>query len=672
MNETQLAGVALAAIVLLASIIVASRAARTLSLRNRKLAERELEVQKIFDHLHEGIVILDPKRNLVQINKSARRILGLSSNFVSQDSLANSFEVFLADGTFLPQEEWPSALAIRGEYLENCELIIRRRNTGDKMITAISTAPILDAKGQLSRIIISYRDITRPVELDQARLRLAAIVESSNDAIISKDGDGIVMSWNKGAEKIFGYSEQEMIGRSIRCLLPDDRAHEEDEILNRIKAGGTVHHIETIRKKKNGQLIHVSLTISPIRDPLGRIVGASKIARDITDRKELEQRLAQSRKMEAIGQLTGGIAHDFNNLLGIISGNLDLMEGKIQQDDRLLHRVRSAQVATGRAADLIRRLLAFSRLEVLRPTLMSINESITTTLDLATRILGSEIEIKVHLDDTVPPIRADVNGFENAMLNLFVNARDSMPGGGTITINSQIAVIPSQRTEPDLQDLTPGRYASVMVSDNGSGMSREVIDRAFEPFFTTKERGKGTGLGLAMVYGFFKQSGGTVRIYSEVGLGTTISTYLPLTDDLELNPLPEPVNVTATGGPWTLLLVDDEADILKIAMEHLAHNGYTILCARNGIEALAVIEQNSTIDLLITDLIMPGGLSGMDLAIKARQLIPTMKVIYCSGFPAEILSQKSAIEVDAPLLRKPYQQSELMSLVASALSEAPK
>ncbi len=496
---------------------------------------------------------------------------------------------------------------------------------------------------------------------------MASIVESSDDAIIGKDVNGVVTSWNEGAEKIFGYSAAEMVGHSILRVVPPDRVHEEDEILGRIRRGEGVEHFETVRKRKDGQLIDVSLAVSPIKDANGAIVGASKVARDITERRRLEQQLRQSQKMEAIGQLTGGIAHDFNNLLGVIMGNLDLLQRLASGDQAVLDRALAAQRAAERGADLTRRLLGFSSRQQLSPVPTSLEESIKNMVALASRTLGSDIRIVTTFNGTLAPVLVDPSAFENALLNLAVNARDAMPTGGVLTISTRMSDL-SQSYPPVLaEELKSGRYACVTVSDTGQGMSRETLERAFEPFFTTKPRGKGTGLGLAMVYGFVKQSGGIVRIYSEQGHGTSVRIYLPLAPGAVL---PAP-SIVKTAEPrkmsGTVLVVDDEVDLLEIAVAYLVDMGYDVLHATDGAGAFGIFLRERSIDLLVTDVIMPGGMNGVELANNLRKFKPGIRVVYTSGYPSEALNERSGLRVDGLLLNKPFQRGEFVAAIQRAM-----
>ncbi len=634
----------------------------------------EIDVQKVFDHVADGVVVLDAQRNIILMNASAATLLGMQLGPHSSSAIAETFEIYAREGARsgerIEPDRWPGALALRGEFLAGREIKIRRIKAGGSVLAQVSTAPVKNSRGELVQVLVIYRDVTDRDRVDRLQREMAAIVESSEDAIIGKNTRGIVTSWNLGAEKIFGYQAAEMVGESIKKLVPPDRVEEEDEILAKIKRGEMVDHLETTRVRKDGSTILVSLTISPIRGEGGRIVGASKVARDITSRRRLERQAQQSQRMEAIGQLTGGIAHDFNNLLGVVMGNLDLLEPLLDGNAAALKRLQTAQKAALRGADLTRRLLAFSANEELHPTSMALNHAVRDTLELAQRALGPEIRIVTRLASAIPELMVDRTGLETVLLNLFVNARDAMPEAGVLTVCTFVAVVEEGDARTNMPELKPGQYACVSVSDTGHGMSRETLERVFEPFFTTKPRGRGTGLGLAMAYGFVKQSGGTVKIYSEPGYGTTVSFYLPLP------PMPEARTPVCDGkaasqprfGGCRVLIVDDDQDLLEIAGEYATELECTVLTASDAAAALKILESPEEISLMITDIIMPGQMSGAALAEKARRMRPQMRIVYCSGFPADALAERMSMRTDWPLLRKPYQRAEVHATLRRALA----
>ena len=411
----------------------------------------------------------------------------------------------------------------------------------------------------------------------------------------------------------------------------------------------------------------------PVRDKALKYYGRIWTFRDITERRQLEEQFRQAQKMEAIGQLTDGIAHDFNNLLAVIIGNLDLLERQIKDNEAAVKRVHTARNASLRGADMTRRLLAFSRQEALRPNAIDLNAVIRTVLGLAAPALGPEIQVITRLDLSIPAVFADASGLENALLNLVVNARDAMAKGGKLTIASELRTLDAGQFLGKTNELTPGCYAFVTVSDTGHGMTKETAQRVFEPFFTTKSHG--TGLGLALVYGFFKQSGGTVRIYSEPGSGTTLSFFLPIVEGVaKLPSAPALQTHSPDVSTGTILIVDDEVDVLEVASTCLSELGYTVLTATDGFSAIQVLEGRDDIRVLLTDILMPGGMNGVELAHRAVAIHSNIRVIYCSGFPADALAERDLSLAKGSLLRKPFLRSELMAIVcevfASALAEA--
>jgi len=632
-----------------------------------ELSVREGQLQATFDSMTDGIVVLDRKGNVLRMNRAAALLFDIKESPLTKAQVGALFEAYLPDGALLVPEEWPTARALNGDYVHELEYTIRRKDTGRAVVVCVSTAPILAPDDRSGQFLVSYRDITESRSVAQSRDLLAAIVESSQDAIIGKDLDGIVTSWNRGAQQVFGYSATEMVGESVRRLLPERLRAEEDDILARIRRGETVEHFETERLTKDGRKVQVSLTISPIRNAAGKITGASKIARDISGQKSIELQLRQSRKMEAIGQLTGGIAHDFNNLLGVVVGNLDLLERQVTGNEIALKRVHTAQKGAERGASLTRRLLAFSSKESLEPKPAVLAEAVRNTLELAGRAIGPEIKTFTQLDLSMPDIFVDVANLESTLLNLVVNARDAMPNGGVLSLSTEVRRLEADYPPVKAGDMEEGLYACVSGGDNGHGMSKDVLDRAFEPFFTTKPRNKGTGLGLAMVYGFAKQSGGTVRIYSEPQLGTTVSLYLPFANHSNLRDAVAVNEEQAAILDCSVLVVDDEDDLLEIAVSYLQDMGLKAHYACDGASALEILRLNPDISVILTDVIMPGGMNGAELVRRVRENHPAIRVIYCSGFPAEALAERSMTLTDGPLLRKPYQRAEFEKAIAAVM-----
>lgn len=462
-------------------------------------------------------------------------------------------------------------------------------------------------------------------------------------------------------------SHEDMLGKEDADMMSSEDAKVLTALKEEVLETGRAMHSTIEITVASGEKRHYYIVVEPEQNGAGEIVGLTGSSLDITERRLLEQTLQHSQKMEAIGQLTGGVAHDFNNLLGAILGNLDLLELSVADDEKLMSHVMTAQKAAMRGADLTKRLLAFSRRQQLDPKAVSLNECVQETLEMADRTLGPKVNIKTHLEEALPSVLMDSSGFENVLLNLMINSRDSMPNGGTIYIATKALQLDDSRAEVLSQDVSPGDYACVSVTDTGCGMSKEVLEKACEPFFTTKERGKGTGLGLAMIYGFVKQSKGHMNIYSEEGHGTTVRIYLPFAN---AGSIPEPkatVKTNANLEGTTVLVVDDEADLLDVAAAYLEEMGCRVLKASNADQALALSTPGMKLDLLITDVIMPGTMNGIDLGREICKRFPAIKVIYSTGFASKALSDRSGLHVPGRILSKPYRRTDFRAMVSETL-----
>ena len=404
-------------------------------------------------------------------------------------------------------------------------------------------------------------------------------------------------------------------------------------------------------------------------DDTGKPIRMAGTVQDITEVKQTEAQLQQAQKMEAVGQLTGGVAHDFNNLLTVILGNLQLLERRVEGDARIQKRVRRASDAALRGADLTKRLLAFSRRQVLEPEVVGLDGLVAGMDDLLRRTLGEAIEIKTALADELWPATVDRHQLESALLNLAINARDAMPSGGKLTIETANSRLEDEYVARHAYVVT-GDYVMLAVTDTGTGMSPEVIEHAFEPFFTTKGAGKGSGLGLSMVYGFVKQSRGHVNIYSEEGHGTTVKLYLPRAkpgDEAVAEEAAPEVVVRSEGE--TILVVEDDAAVREIAVALLEDRGYRVLEAGDGRTALGVLDEHPDIDLLLTDVVMPGGMGGPDLARNARERRPDLKVLYTSGYTENAIVHGGVLDEGVEMIGKPYQTEELAQKVRQVLDE---
>ena len=488
------------------------------------------------------------------------------------------------------------------------------------------------------------------------------MVESIRDhAIFMLDANGLVTNWNAGAALIKGYSAEEIVGQdfSIFYSLEDRRAGIPQQALQ-IAAEDGAYEAEGWRIRKDGSRFFASVVIEPLRSETGELIGFGKITRDITrrvrERQALDEtriRLAQAQRMEAVGQLTTGIAHDFNNLLTTIIGNLDLISRGPSDHAIVAQRLVAVAHAAHRASSLTSRLLAFARRQTLAPQSTDINRLITDMSELLRRTLGSNIDVEAVLAGGLWRALVDPVQLENTLLNLAINARDAMPDGGKLTIESANTYLDEEYAE-SRSEVTAGQYVLIAVTDSGDGMTPEVMERAFEPFFTTKSEGAGTGLGLSQVYGFVKQSGGHIALYSEVGQGTTIKIYLPRHAGTDA---PEPTrvrpDVTTLASGETVLLVEDDAAVRDFAADALRLLGYRVVVAVDAATALSALESHPQIDVLLTDVSLPD-LNGRQLANRITRLRPAVKVLFMTGYARNAIVHQGVLDPEVDLLAKPF------------------
>jgi PAS domain S-box-containing protein len=496
----------------------------------------------------------------------------------------------------------------------------------------------------------------------------AAIVESSNDAIISKNLNSIVLSWNKSAQRIFGYTAEEMVGTSITRLIPENHLDEEPEILRRIQNGQTITHYDTVRRHKNGTLLNISLTVSPIKDEQGKIIGASKIARDITDLKTAEEQLRQAQKMEAVGRLAGGVAHDFNNLLTSILGFVDMALTEIDPESEVAEYLEEVRKAGNRASTLTQQLLAYSRKQILAPRVVDLNECVLDLDKMLRRLLGEDLEFRTRLDSEAAKVKADPGQIQQVIMNLALNARDAMPAGGILTIDTENVYL-DKAYVANHPEATTGPHVQLAVSDTGTGMPPEILAHIFEPFFTTKEVGKGTGLGLSSVYGIMKQSGGSIAVESQIGKGTVFRIFFPAVDKkgkaLKETTYVRGSEAEAHNGE-TILLAEDEATVRKFLMAALKSQGYRVVEARDGAEAFEIGRKLERIDLVLSDVVMPS-MNGGKLAHDLRTIHPETKFLFISGYTKDTVSLRELGE-GAAFLQKPFTQADILAKVRETLA----
>jgi PAS domain S-box-containing protein len=499
---------------------------------------------------------------------------------------------------------------------------------------------------------------------ERARDLLASIVESSDDAIIGAALDGIVATWNLGAKRIYGYSFDEVEGKPISLLFPP--GSNDVPRAAHVQRDSGIERFETTGLRKDGAAIDVAITVSAIRDPGGGVSGLSIIARDITERKRLQNEYYLAQKMEAIGRLAAGVAHDFNNLLTVIIGYGSLALARLDKDDELYEEILEVRKAGERAATLAHQLLAVSRKQVLQAKIVDFNAIVADMDRMLRRVIGDDIELETVLDPLVGPVKVDTGQLEQVIMNLAINARDAMPEGGKLRIATSAVHVEESAAQTTL-GVPAGRYAVLTVADAGTGMDTATRARVFEPFFTTKPEGQGTGLGLATVYGIVKQSGGSIQLSSEPGRGTTFEIYLPQV----VKPAAErraPNLASSADGGETLLVVEDEDAVRTLTCNILRKRGYSVLAAKNGGEALDTCRRHEgPIHLLVTDIVLPA-MNGEESAAQISALRPAMRILFVSGYAAAAVGQqRREFTPGVGYLAKPFTAQTLANKVREVL-----
>lgn len=632
-------------------------------------------VQSVVDY---AIYIVDLEGHVSSWNPGAERIKG----YAAEEIIGENFSRFYAPEdreAGLPQQVLKQALE-EGRFAGEGW---RVRKDGSRfwamvVVDAIREGDRVVGFAKITRDMTEHRAATLAALETERRFRL--LVEGVTDyAIFMLDPQGIVTNWNTGAQHIKGYCADEIVGQHFsRFYTPEDR-----------QAGVPLKALETAaregrftaegwRQRKGGSRFWASVVIDAIRDEDGALLGFAKVTRDLTERREAELELQrsqaalfQSQKMEAVGQLTGGLAHDFNNLLTGITGSLHLMAARLAQGriNELERYIIAAQGAASRAATLTHRLLAFSRQQTLEPRAVDANRLVADIEELVQRTVGPSVAVETVAAAGLWACFCDPNQLENAILNLAINARDALPDGGRLTIETANTWVDHAGAVE--RNLSTGQYVAVCVTDNGTGMSPEVVQRAFDPFYTTKPGGKGTGLGLSMIYGFARQSGGQVRIYSEVGRGTTVKIYLPrhagrpVENDLDRgeNQLPR-----AQAGE-TVLVVDDESTVRMLVGDTLADLGYQAIEAADAASGLKVLESDAKIDLLISDIGLPGGMNGKQMADKARLRRPDLKILFITGYAENAAVANGHLEPGMQVMSKPFPMDKLAERIRSIIEE---
>lgn len=647
-----------------------------------KTMDEVLLSSDLLETLPDAIVAADRDGTIVQVNSQAEELFGYDRG----ELIGQKIEMLVPERYRRQHHHHRQNFAETPKTRRmgaDLDLYGRRRN-GSEFPVEISLSPVSTEKGMF--VLSAIRDISdrkriaeelrraneelhrRTAEqLGEYRSRLVSIIDSSEDAILSKDLHGIITSWNRGAEHMYGYAPEEVVGKHISLLTPSDRPDEISEILQKIARGESTEHLESVRVSKDGRHLNVSISVSPLRDTAGEIVGASAIVRDVTAQKRAENQVRQSQKMEAIGRLAGGVAHDFNNILGIINACTEFLRDRIDPAAEPSLYVENIKKATERGASLTRQLLAFSRTSAIQPRVLDLNERLRDISKLLRPLLGDDVEILVVPTSSSAVIEADPGQLDQIVVNLAVNARDAMPRGGKFILETGVVRFDEGFADQH-QAMPAGKYVLLAVSDTGSGMDEATISRIFEPFFTTKETGKGTGLGLATVYGIVKQSEGHILVYSEPGHGTTFKIYLPSADHkIGIGSTAEPETVSPKRQGTTILLVEDDDIMRSLTRQMLQEHGYTVFEANDGKSALEwVASHPGPIDLLLTDVIMRR-MGGPELVERLNLSHSALKVVYMSGYTGELIAEREVLKRGIPLLEKPFTRTALLNTIHTTL-----
>jgi PAS domain S-box-containing protein len=653
------------------------REAEAEAAERRRLEETERQAKEtlsiVIDSSPVAIVCFAPDRRIMVWSRAAEKIFG----YTAEEAAGQPYKLVPQGGE--AEFEALCEQAMAGETLKDVE-VTRARKDGSLLVVRLSGAAMYDATGQVRGIACVMQDVTdrrlAEEELRSTRRLFMEVVECVPSMLLVKDAkEHRFVLVNKAAEELLGVQREELIGRNDHDLVPKEQADffvaRDREVIRSRKA--LVIEGESLQTARGERLLRTQKI--PIIDG-GECRYLLVVSEDITDRKKAEQelrrteeQLRQAQKMEAVGQLTGGLSHDFNNLLGVVIGNLDFLKENAALDEECAEALDESLEAASRGADLNRRLLAFARRQPLQPRKMDVNELVTATAKLLGRTLGGHIDLRLALASDLGAVIVDPAQLESAITNLAVNARDAMPRGGRLTITTANRHLDEDYTS-EHPDLRPGDYVVIEVTDTGTGIDPETLKRVFEPFFTTKEVGKGTGLGLSMVFGFMKQSGGHVQVYSEVGAGTTVRLYLPDIAEKSstgVEPAAHPATPRAEGRE-VVLAVEDNERLRRILVKQLHELGYEVVEAEAGPPALEILRGDRPIDLLLTDIVMPGGMNGHELAQEAVQLRPDLKVLYTSGFPEAAFGENSELASGEILLSKPYRKSELAQKVRQAFA----
>ncbi|WP_249159479.1 hybrid sensor histidine kinase/response regulator [Bradyrhizobium tropiciagri] len=639
-----------------------------------QLGSRQNLLEKTVESIRDPVVVADETGTVVVVNAAARRLFAVEAGFNSLTD-ARAFRCYYADGaTAMPIEESPLARALRGEEIDDLELVVKVQPPGADVSLLANARPLRDDGGNLRGAVAVLHDITAQRRAHQALVEseqmAQAIVKTALDAFVQTDQDGVILEWSPQAEALTGWTRAEALGRrAVDLVLPEELrdAHRQRVVrfLQETADGGMGMRYVSPSLHRDGSQFLAEVSLNAFKRGDGYVVNA--FVRDVTQRRIAEEQLIQAQKTESLGRLTGGIAHDFNNMLTVITGTIEILADGVKDDPQLSAIAKLISDAADRGAQLTSSLLAFARKQPLQPAETNVNDLIGDVVRLLSQTLGSQVAITTELGRDAWLAFVDRSQLSAALVNLGINARDAMPEGGTLsfaTRNVQLGIREAVARGVE----RAGDHLVIEVTDTGTGISPSHLEKIFDPFFSTKEVGQGTGLGLSMVFGFVKQSNGGIEVQSEEGRGTTFRIYLPKAD--RTAPLvTEEDDQPIRGGTETILCVEDDVRIRDYVTGQLESFGYKVLVAANADAALEIAGGGAAFDLLFTDIVMPGTMNGRQLAERLMAGRPTLRVLFTSGYSDGALPLQGAGH-GIPLLMKPYRRSELARMLRRCLDLA--
>lgn len=638
---------------------------------NQQLSESRKRIQVTLDSIGDGVLTTGANGLVTHMNPVAQKLTGWELHDARGKTVQEVFPIVDASTGETIQNPVEKVMAT-GEvvYLSNHTTLISK--TGKQYQIADSAAPIRDEKGNIHGMVLVFNDVTEQYalreETKRSRRNLQMIMDYTPAVIYAKDREGRYIFINQKFESLFNITSQEIIGRTDTEIFPVEFAKQFQKNDQKVLQTGEV--IDAEEKAPVDDNVHYYMSVKfPLFDEDGNIYAVCGISTDITERKKQEEHLRRAQKMEAIGQLTGGVAHDFNNQLGIVIGYLDFLGEFAKTDENANKWVKAATKAVLHCTDLTRQLLSFSRVQSEGSEVLDINVLLQDIKTMLERSITPSIDLQYSLSQEVWACEINAGEFQDAILNLVINARDAMKNGGTLLIETRNQCIDNEQVKA-IPNRMAGSYIEVTISDTGSGMDKVTQEKIFEPFYTTKEKGKGTGLGMSMVYGFVERSGGFIKIYSEKNVGTSIRLYLPAANESEVDVRESSDEVESLPvGTETILVVDDEEGLLLLAETLLNELGYKVYTAANAKQALEIFNEHKDIDCLFSDVVMPGGINGYELAEQLSRQNAKLKVLLTSGFTSEAMARNGQAKFSQNLLSKPYRKVDLAKRIRLVLDK---